>query len=117
MSEYPPKFLEWLAKRTPNVRARILRMNPAPLDEGACLRGYHPHQRSNSVWQNRIGKQRFIRKHGREAWAALPRSCIIHNGHRQSVTQETVLYRVWMIARDHPFRRATRENGQWTIPA
>lgn len=89
-AEYPQSFLEWLAKRTPNVQARLLRQNPPPLDPGARLRGYHPHKRSADHWRGLLGKRQFIKAFSREAWAALPRCCVIHDGHRKSVNAETV---------------------------
>jgi hypothetical protein len=93
-----------------------LRLNPVPLDQGACLRGYHPHRRASDHWHGYIGKREFIRRNGREAWAALPHAFVLHDGHRKRVSRETELDRLWMLPPDHPMRRAIRKGDQWIMP-
>lgn len=114
-AEYPESFLKWVAKRTPNVRRRILRLN-STINEGARIRGYHPHARWSNWITGHIGKREFIAKFGREAWAMLPRYCIVQKGHRKSVTREAVFDNLWKIPADHPIRRARREKGYWVMP-
>jgi|SRR6202035_3499440 len=115
--DYPRSFLSWLAKRTPTVRQRLLRLNPPPLYEGKRLRGYHPHRRTSEPWGNLVGKRQFIVRYGRHAWAALPRFTVLHNGHRKAVSRETVLDNLWMLPHDHPLRHAFKgKNGEWIIP-
>jgi hypothetical protein len=113
---YPRSFLSWLAKRTPNVRNRLLRLNPLPWCDGERHRGYHPHRRSADPWLGYVGKKEFIRRFGRDAWATLPQCAIIQRGHRKAVSQETILDNLWLLPSDSPLRRAYRKDGQWCIP-
>lgn len=112
---YSDHFLRWLAKRTPSVQARILRLN-ATGGQGDRLRGYHPHKRTTDVWQCFIGKREFIKRHGRAAWMALPRCCVEHDGHRKRISREAELDNLWLAPADSPARRAYKKNGKWMIP-
>jgi hypothetical protein len=116
ITSYSENFLSWLAKRTPAVRYRILRLNPLPWHEGERRRGYHPHQRATDPWRGYVGKKEFIRRFGREAWAKLPQLAIIQQSHRKAVSQETIQDNLWMVPLDSPLRRAYRKNGEWFIP-
>lgn len=116
MDSYSERFRAWVAKRKPEVRARILRLNPS-LEQGRMIRGYRSHRRSTNVATGNLGKGYFIKKYGREAWAALPRCCIIHDGHRKAIRYEDEVDRIWMMPADHPIRQARREKGQWVIHA
>jgi hypothetical protein len=79
---------EWLAQRTPDVRARILRFQPTLPENGARLRGWRPTQFNDlQFMRGDTTRGAFIRKHGRDAWASLPAGAIRKMGRRQYVTR------------------------------
>jgi hypothetical protein len=47
-------------------------------------------------WLDHMGKGRFIKTYGRDAWNRLPRSAIVKEGKRAFVTREAILDNLWM---------------------
>lgn len=89
----------FLAQRSPEIRARILRINPN-YEPGAWLNGWHPGftVSRECAYRRVMTKGQFIRKHGREAWNILrnhhPRAWY-RLGRRFFVTREAVEDRLW----------------------
>jgi hypothetical protein len=72
-----------MEKRSPNVRARIRRLNPNGIELGSVPRGWHPHKRSFSEYFDALTPKRFIKLKGRHAYRSLPK--IRHDGHRKRI--------------------------------
>lgn len=90
------KFFTHRKGISPNIKARILRLNPT-IEEGDKVRGWNPVE---TAWwlamrHGVMGKGMFIAKNGREAWDDLPRSAIMKRGKRAYVTLECVADQSW----------------------
>lgn len=48
----------------PRVAARLRRLNAAGVEEGAMLRGWHPHARSRSFTMDMLGRNEIDRIYG-----------------------------------------------------
>jgi len=70
----------------PDIIERVIRLNPK-LEEGYWLRGIH-YKRHHEPGINIDAqpKGRFLKKHGREAWDAIPKDRIIKKGRREYIT-------------------------------
>lgn len=84
-----------IGRRHPEVRERILRLNPV-WHEGSSLRGWRPKHNPCFV-QDLVGKREFIERYGRAAWEQTPNGEKIKYGRRHYVTRVFVEDNMWMI--------------------
>lgn len=100
----PTQLQRFLAQRSPEIRARILRLNPHR-DPGAWLKGWHPGftVSRECVFRRVMTKGQFIRRYGREAWNILRwhwPGAWYRLGRRFFVTMEAVEDRLWEMPRE-----------------
>lgn len=82
----------------PEVRARVLRLNPKGVEPGKKPKGYNPKyamSRIQPIWVGHIKKSTFIKEFGRDAWSKIPVECIVKDGRRRAITREAYLDNVW----------------------
>lgn len=93
-------FEQWLSRRGPAVRERILRLN-CTIAPGQRPRGWNPQPTKLArEWNSgAVSKGDFIRKFGRATWDRIPREYYVRDGKRCYLTREAVMDRVWMAAR------------------
>jgi hypothetical protein len=107
---------EWFTRRTPAVRERIERLNPKRVP-GTAIRGYHPHKRSVDYSFGHMSFRMVFAIYGREAWDKMPACEFVRSGKRRAIRIEALQDCLWMLAADHPVRRAIRhKDGMWEIP-
>lgn len=80
------------AKHTPGVIARIERLNPQGIEQGARVRGWHP---KRLAWEYALvamvmSKGEVIRRYGREVWDRIPRDRVLKDGRRQFVAERRI---------------------------
>lgn len=78
------------------VRARIRRLNP-DLQLGQRIRGWNPAftMKATFWYRDVMGKGKFIRTYGRDAWGRLPPQAISKMGKRCMVAMTAVEGRLW----------------------
>lgn len=91
---------EIAAKHTPGVIARIERLNPQGIEQGARPRGWHPKRRA---WEYALvamvmSKGEVIRRYGREVWDCIPRDRVLKDGRRQFVAERVAKHIVEQVA-------------------
>jgi hypothetical protein len=87
---------------------RVLRLNYDP-QPGVRLRGIHFVRHGDPRWAwGCISKGEVIRRHGRAAWEAMPRSLIHKQGRRSYVSRETVADSLWLVPANDPLRHMRR---------
>jgi hypothetical protein len=70
------------------TKEKVRKANPDGFEEGAMLRGYHPEfdRRPWMVWKGDFVRPKdFIKKHGGDAYRALPKSAFIKDGKRKAI--------------------------------
>lgn len=75
----------YFRRRSDAVKARIRRLNPEGLEEGCIPRGWNPHPRINPHYTCAMPVRDFIRRFGRDAYRALPRTAFYRQGHRKAI--------------------------------
>lgn len=74
---------------------RIVRLNPNGAPEGTFLRGAKPISRYR--WGAYVSRGKFIRKHGRRAWEAMPHGLKHKDGKREYITWEDFLDNIHVL--------------------
>jgi hypothetical protein len=84
------RLAQWLSRRSPRVRERILARYPDGVPEGEYLTcwGHERRRRPQHFQRNTMGPREFILRFGRDAYRALPKYKIHHTGHRKAIRAE-----------------------------
>lgn len=90
-------FSRLLSHMKPEVRARVLRLNP-DYHEGDRLRGHHPSPPKRYRWDmNGLSQGEFIRRHGRDAWRAIPNGLKYKDGRRRWIDRRAMQDNVHLV--------------------
>ena len=70
-----------------SVKARLRRMNPDGVEEGNWPRGWFPERHRRMAGSLDVfGPKEFIKRYGRAAYRAVPKSAIHRRGHRKGIS-------------------------------
>lgn len=93
------RLIEGLNRRKckPKVRDRVLRLNKA-IKNGERIRGWHRKASvaSYSFEGDLVSKRAFLKRWGREAWAAMPNGLKHKNGRRRFIARTLIEDEAWL---------------------